>query len=188
MTNMTHKTNKNNLMFSCGGYRELKSYQMSTIVYDATVEFCRHYVSSFSRTNDQMVQAARSGRQNIAEGSRAAGTSKKTEIKLTNVARASLEELLLDYEDFLRQGKLEMWSKDDPQAKRVRNLCYPNPSYSSYESYLKNSEQAANMIICVIHQTNYLLDQQLRKLQEELLNQGGFSERLYQKRKERRGY
>jgi four helix bundle suffix protein len=188
--NMTNKTNKtdDNLMFKHGGYRELKSYQMSTIVYDATVEFCKSYVDKFSRTNDQMVQAARSGRQNIAEGSRAAGTSKKSELKLTNVARASLEELLLDYEDFIRQNGLRAWTKDDLEAKKVRNLCYGNLSYESYKTYLENSEQAANMLICIIHQTNYLLDQQLRKLEQELLNEGGFTERLYSKRRDRRGY
>jgi len=89
-----------------GGYRELKSYQNAEIVYDATVRFCDRFVDRRSRTHDQMVQAARSDKQNIAEGSMASGTSKKTELKLVNVARASLEELLLDYEDFLRQRKL----------------------------------------------------------------------------------
>ena len=188
MTNKTNRTDDNNLMFKQGGYRDLKSYQMSTIVYDTTVEFCKLYISKFSRTNDQMVQAARSRRQNIAEGSRAAGTSKKSELKLTNVARASLEELLLDYEDFIRQNGLRAWIKDDFEAKKVRNLCYGDLSYSSYRSYLKDREQAANMMTCVIHQTNYLLDQQLRKLEKELLDQCGFTERLYNKRRDRRGY
>lgn len=182
-TDWTNKTDKD-LLFRHGGYRDLKSFQMSTIVYDLTVEFCKKFIDYKSRTNDQMVQAARSGRQNIAEGSRASGTSKKTELKLTNVARASLEELLLDYEDFLRQRNLKIWTKDDPQSKNVRNLSYNNPSHLSYQSYLKDAESAANTLICLIHQTNYLLDKQLRTLSEEFVQQGGFNERIYQKRNE----
>lgn len=185
MTDRTNKTDQN-LMFVHGGYRDLKSFQMSTLVYDLTVEFTKRFIDYKSRTRDQMDQAARSGRQNIAEGSRAAGTSKKTELKLTNVARASLEELLLDYEDFLRQRNLKLWAKDFPEAKAVRNLCYKNPSYQSYSSYLNEPESAANMLICIIHQTNYLLDQQLAKLSAEFVEQGGFNERIYQKRSEHR--
>lgn len=182
MTDRTDKTD-DGLMFAHGGYRDLKSFQMATLVVDLNVEFCDRYVDRRSRTHDQMVQAGRSGRQNIAEGSRAAGTSKKTELKLTNVARASLEELLLDYEDYLRQRNLKIWTKDDLQAKAVRNLCYQNPSHQSYASYMNDSEKAANMMICLIHQTNYLLDRQLRKLEDDFLKQGGFTERLYRKRK-----
>jgi four helix bundle suffix protein len=100
-----------------GGYRNLKSFQLAQLVYDVTVRFCERYVDRFSRTRDQMVQAARSGVQNIAEGSQASGTSKKTELKLTNVARASLEELRLDYEDFLRQRGLPLWAREDPRRK-----------------------------------------------------------------------
>ncbi len=180
---MTDNKNKNGLLFQHGGYRDLKSFQMSTLVYDLTIEFCKKFIDFKSRTKDQMEQAARSGRQNIAEGSRAAGTSKKTELKLTNVVRASLEELLLDYEDFLRQRSLEIWAKDHPEAKRVRNLCYSNPSYQSYLPYLDQPQSAANMMICIIHQTNYLLDKQLQKLSDDFLKQGGFTERLYNKRK-----
>src|ERR671922_1719715 len=99
-----------------GGYRRLRSFQVTGIIYDGTVSFCDRFVSKRSRTHDQMVQAARSGRQNIAEGSRAAATSSQTELRLVNVARASLDELLLDYEDFLRQGKMRQWNKDDPEA------------------------------------------------------------------------
>ena len=102
-----------------GGYRKLKSFQIAQLVYDVTVRFCRRYIDRGSRTCDQMVQAARSGVQNIAEGSQASGTSKKTELKLTNVARASLEELRLDYEDFLRQKGLPLWEKDDPRRKEL---------------------------------------------------------------------
>src|SRR3989338_10761404 len=106
-----------------GGYRTLKSFQNATIVYDFTVEFCKHFVKDY-RMRDQMIQAARSGRQNIAEGGQASGTSKKTEMKLVNVARASLVEVLLDYEDFLRQHKLIVWGKEHAQATKVRALAY----------------------------------------------------------------
>jgi four helix bundle protein len=102
-----------------GGYRRLRSFQVTEIVYDGTVSFCDRFVNKRSRTHDQMVQAARSGRQNIAEGSRASATSSQTELRLVNVARASLDELLLDYEDFLRQRRLPAWGKDDPQAREV---------------------------------------------------------------------
>lgn len=171
-----------------GGYRNLKSYQTSTLVYDLTVEFCNHYVREH-RMKDQMVQAARSGRQNIAEGCQASGTSKKTEIKLVNVARASLEELLIDYEDYLRQHGLRMWSKDDPSAQAIRALAYTtDKSYETYRTYLGSAESAANVLICLIHQANYLLDRQLKALEKEFLEKGGFTERLYALRKDKRGY
>src|SRR3990172_7717566 len=105
-----------------GGYRKLRAFQTATVVYDATVSFCERFVDKRSRTVDQMVQAARSGRQNIAEGSRASATSSQTELRLVNVARASLDELLLDYEDFLRQRGLRQWEKDDRQAQEVREV------------------------------------------------------------------
>jgi four helix bundle suffix protein len=136
-----------------------------------------------------MVQAARSGRQNIAEGSQASGTSRKFELKLVGVARASLEELLLDYEDYLRQRSLTLWGKDHSMAQAVRRLAYEeNRSYATYRSYIESSpaELAANTIICLIHQTNYLLDQQLRQLEKAFLEEGGFTERLYHARTRRR--
>lgn len=102
-----------------GGYRRLKTFQLAQLIYDVTVRFCNRYIDKRSRTHDQMVQAARSGQQNIAEGSQASGTSKKTELKLTSVARSSLEELRLDYEDFLRQRELRFWSEDDPRRKEL---------------------------------------------------------------------
>lgn len=133
---------------------------------------------------DQMVQAARSGRQNIAEGSMASGTSKKTELKLVGVARASLEELLLDFEDYLRQRGLPLWGKDSAQAREARALAYmSNRSYKTYETYMAESEAAANAMICLINQTNFLLDQQLKSLEKEFLQEGGFTERLYRERK-----
>jgi restriction system protein len=150
-----------------GGFRKLKSYQSAEIVYDATVVFCNRLIDRRSRTHDQMVQAARSGRQNIAEGSVASGTSKKTELKLVGVARASLEELLLDYQDFLRQRGLPLWGKEHPQAQAIRKLAYTeNRSYGTYKTYVEGGypEVAANTLICLIHQANYLLDQQLRHL------------------------
>ncbi len=173
-----------------GGYRELQSYQMSEIVYDATVVFCNRFINIRSRTHDQMVQAARSGKQNIAEGSMASGTSKKFELKLVGVARASLEELLLDFQDYLRQQGLSLWTKDHPKAREVRKLCYQkNRSYTTYKTYLEASppEVAANTMISLIHQTNYLLDQQLRSLEKDFLKEGGFTERLYRVRSEARG-
>src|SRR5262249_36010899 len=147
------------------------------------------FIDVRSRTHDQMVQAARSGRQNIAEGSQASGTSKKSELKLVGVARASLEELLLDYEDFLRQRGLVLWQKNHPMAETVRRLAYEKDrTYMTYKPYIESSsaETAANTIICLIHQTNYLLDQQLRQLEQAFLEKGGFTERLYWTRKRRK--
>jgi len=172
-----------------GGYRNLKSYQMTEIVYDATTAFCNRLIDRRSRTHDQMVQAARSGKQNIAEGSMASGTSRKTELKLVGVARASLEELLLDYQDYLRQHGLALWGKDDQQAQTVRKLAFEKDrSYETYRSYIEEAppEVAANTLVCLIHQANYLLDQQLRQLEERFLKEGGFTERLYQKRSQAR--
>jgi len=172
-----------------GGYRGLKSYQNTEIVYDATARFCDRFIDRRSRTHDQMVQAARSGKQNIAEGSMASGTSKKTELKLVNVARASLEELLLDYQDFLRQRKLPLWAKDHETAQVVRKLAYAeNRSYTTYRTYVeeKSPEVAANTLICLINQTNYLLDQQLRQLEKQFLQEGGFTEKLYRVRSQTR--
>jgi four helix bundle suffix protein len=172
-----------------GGYRNLKSYQTAEIIYDATVAFCNRFINPRSRTHDQMVQAARSGKQNIAEGSMASATSKKTELKLVNVARASLEELLLDYQDFLRQRGEPVWEKNHPKAAAIRKLAYvENRSYMTYKSYIENesAETAAKTVICLIHQANYLLDQQLRQLEKQFLEEGGFTERLYRVRSQTR--
>jgi restriction system protein len=171
-----------------GGYRKLKSFQTTTIIYDLTADFCSRFVKDY-RMKDQMVQAARSGRQNIAEGCQASGTSKKTELKLIGVARASLEELLLDFEDYLRQRQLERWDKDHFLAQKIRQVAYQeNRSYETYRTYCSNHESAANTALCLIHQANYLLDQQLRALEEQFLKEGGFTERLYQQRKQSRGF
>lgn len=169
-----------------GGYRNLRSYQGATVIYDLTVDFCNKYIDRYSRTTDQMVQAARSGKQNIAEGSMASGTSKKTELKLVSVARASLEELLADFEDYLRQHQLPQWQVNDPRAVEIRKIAYKSDrSHESYKTYMTSAESAANALICLIHQTNYLLDQQLRSLEKSFLEEGGFTERLYKARKEK---
>jgi len=188
-TKATYKTNMSSeILVPHGGYRKLKSFQSATIVYDLTVAFCERYVSEW-RMRDQMIQAARSGRQNIAEGCQASATSKKTEIKLINVARASQEELLLDYEDFLRQKGFVQWDKDNPESKKVRQMAYiENRSQETYSDYLKDSQDGANVLICLIHQTNYLLDKQLRRLDEDFRKNGGFTERLYNVRKNNRKY
>lgn len=177
-----------------GGYRRLRSFRTTTVIYDATVRFCDRFIGKYSRMADQMVQAARSGRQNIAEGSRASASSSQTELRLVNVARASLDELLLDYEDFLRQRKLTVWSKDDTQAaavravgRRLQSTDQSDPSaqsdqsdYSHYARWLehKNPEIVANAIICLIHQANYLLDRQINSLEWAFITEGGYSEQL----------
>lgn len=171
-------------------YKDLKSYQSAVIIYDFTVAFCRKYRSYWSdlsdKISDQMVRAARSGKQNIAEGS-SEKTSKKTEIKLLGVARASLQELLEDYEDFLRQNGFKLWQKESVEAKRVRSLVYRSDwSYRSYLSYLSDPEQAANAMICLINQANYLLDRQLKTLKEKFLNEGGWTEQMFRERLRRR--
>ena len=164
-----------------GGYEDLLSFQKARIVYDATVRFCERFLSKRDRTVDQMVQAARSGKQNILEGCQASGTSKEAEIKLVNVARASLEELLEDYRDFLRVRKMALWEKDSREARFVRRLgSRENRSYEPYRTYIETrpAEIVANILICLIHQTNYLLDQQLRQLEKAFLEEGGLRERM----------
>lgn len=173
-----------------GGYKDLLSYQKAEIVYRATEFFCDRFVSKRSRTYDQMVQAARSGKQNIIEGSVASGTSKESEIKLTNVARASQEELLEDYRDFLRHRKLEEWPKDHPYAKRLRTLCrQPGATYMTFRKGIENPDPAicANVIIGLIKVTSYLLDQQIRRLEQDFLKEGGLRERMTRARLAARG-
>ena len=182
-----------------GGYRKLASFQSATLIYDATYWFCEKHLDSRSRTVDQMVQAARSGRQNIAEGSRASATSSQTELRLVNVARASMEELLLDYEDYLRHRHLPLWRADSPEASEVRSvprLFRENRSewthstdltdlsdqqrWSLYTKWLDHTDATirANAIICLIHQCNYLLDQQITALEQLFVTEGGYSEQL----------
>ena len=189
-----------------GGYRKLKSFQVAQLAYDLTVLFVERYVPRNSRTRDQMVQAARSGVQNIAEGSQASATSKKTELKLTNVARASLEELKLDYEDFLRQHGLRLWGKDDPETLMLRSAKLENiaqlrrlaavlvgrlsdqsdQSDSSDKEGLK-AEVTANCALVLIEQATYLLNRLIERLARDFVDEGGFTERLYRVRTEARG-
>ena len=196
-----------------GGYRRLRSFQVAQLVYDVTVRFCNRYVPRTSRTRDQMVQAARSGVQNIAEGSQASGTSKKTELKLTNVARASLEELRLDYEDYLRQHGLELWSPSHPalrrfKAKRIATMdefvrwvegertqtdtdghgqTQTKESVSVGAGPWKSvsaSELAANGALSLLNVCCYLLDRQLAAQAAAFEREGGFTERLFRVRSE----
>lgn len=185
-----------------GGYRTLRSFQAATVIYDATVSFCERFIDKRSRLVDQMVQAARSGRQNIAEGSRASATSSQTELRLVNVARASLDELLLDYEDFLRQRGKHQWAKDDPEAKAVREMGKRRGQHdptdqsdrtdpsddTAYAAWLNHLDPAvvANAIICLIHQANYLLDKQIAGLECSFIHEGGYSESLAAARMQKR--
>jgi four helix bundle suffix protein len=182
-----------------GGYRDTASFQAATLIYDATVWFCERFLDGRSRTVDQMVQAARSGRQNIAEGSRASAVSSQTELRLINVARASLEELLLDYEDFLRHRRLPQWAPDSREASEVRTVARTlrkdrsDPSDRSDRTDLSDSDRAtlyapwlehadpairANALICLIHQANYLLDRQIAALEKAFVEGGGYTEQL----------
>jgi four helix bundle suffix protein len=175
-----------------GGYRNLLSYRKAEIVYDATVYFCDRYIDRRSRTRDQMVQAARSGKQNIVEASMASGTSKETEIKLTNVARASLEELLEDYRDFLRVGGHRIWEKESKEAMYVRRLGSrthgATETYETYRPFIETRppEVVANILVCLIHQANYLLDRQIGQLERAFLEEGGLRERMFRARVEAR--
>ncbi len=172
-----------------GGYKKLLSYQKSEIVFDGTVYFCGKFMDKRDRTFDQMIQAARSGKQNIVEGCMASGTSKETEIKLINVARASLEELLEDFRDYLRTRGFTIWDKDSKDALYVRKLgASKDVSYETFKKFFETRppETVANIIICLIHQTNYLLDQQIRKLETAFIQEGGLRERMTRARLEER--
>jgi four helix bundle suffix protein len=172
-----------------GAYHELLSYRKAVIVCDATFRFCQRFLDRRDRTVDQMAQAARSGKQNIVEGCMASGTSKEMEIKLTNVARASLEGVLEDYRDFLRARNLRLWDKDSREATFVRRMGgKKNTTYesyrTSYRTYIETrpAEIVANIIICLVHQTNYLLDQQIRRMEQDFVTDGGLRERMTQAR------
>ncbi len=168
-----------------GGYQGLKAFQMAEIVFDATHAFCERFYPNDARMKDQMVQAARSGKQNIAEGSQVSPTSSKSELFLIGVARGSLEELLVDYKDFLRLNGLELWSKDHEKAQYIRELgSRRDRTYTTYRTYVeeKSPQSAANTIICLIHQTTYLIDQLKRQLAKQFEAEGGFSERLHRVR------
>ncbi len=179
----------NNLIAPHGGYKNLKSFQNAEIVFDLTIEFCNAFLSDHRtnksyksyRTYDQMVQAARSGSRNIAEGSQTSGTSKQSELRLLDVARASLEELLADYAAFLRQNNLPLWHKSDPRAMAIRQLVYKaDRTHKTYMTYMSEAESTANCLICLINQTNYLLDQQIKSLGKDLVKRGDFKDRYRQ--------
>ena len=176
-----------------GGYRKTASFQTATIIYDAAYWFCEKFLDARSRMADQMVQAARSGRQNIAEGSRASATSSQTELRLLNVARASLEELLLDFEDFLRHRHLPQWAADGTDAQAVREVprkfrrdrsdltdLTDQERWAFYVPWLEHADPSvrANALICLINQANYLLDQQIAAVEEQFVTSGGYSEQL----------
>jgi four helix bundle suffix protein len=172
-----------------GQYRHLLSYQKAEIVYDLTYRFCQRFLAKSDRTIGQMVQAARSGKQNIVEGSIASGTSKETELKLTDVARASLEELLTDYYDFLRVRNFPIWKKESREARYVGHIGRkPHVTYEDYRQLCETrpASVVANIAICLIHQTNYLLDRQMLRLQADFVEEGGIRERMTRARLERR--
>ncbi|MDX2109688.1 MAG: four helix bundle suffix domain-containing protein [Verrucomicrobiota bacterium] len=165
-----------------GDYQTLLSYQKAEVVYDITFRFAHKYLGKGDRTVDQMIQSARSGKQNILEGSKAALTSTETEIKLTSVGRASLEELIADYRDYLRVRDLAIWDKNSKQALFVRALGRKTPhTFELYREFIETRppDVIANIAICLIHQTNYLLDQQLRSMERNFLEQGGLRERMF---------
>jgi four helix bundle suffix protein len=168
-----------------GGYEDLLSFQKARIVYDGTVRFCGRFLKSSDRTCDQMIQAARSGKQNILEGSQASGTSKEMEIKLTNIARASLEELLEDYRDFLRLRGIPEWPRGHSHFRRLQKLNRePNANYATFKKGVEHSDPAiaANVMIGLVKVTNYLLDQQLRRLESAFVQDGGLRERMIRAR------
>jgi len=172
-----------------GGHRKLRSYQKAQIVFDATVFFCRRFLDKRDRTVDQMVQAARSGKQNIVEASQASGTSKEMEIKLTNVARASLAELEEDYQDFLRTRRLLEWPPEHAYSRRLRTLNRtPDATYAIFQKGIENPdpEIAANVILGLVRATCYLLDRQLATLEQAFLKEGGLRERMTRARLKRR--
>lgn len=182
--------NSHRLLPPRGDYRTLLTYQKSEVIYDITFRFCRRFLARGDRTIDQMVQAARSGKQNILEGSKAGTTSKETEIKLTNVARASLEELLEDYRDFLRVRNLTIWEKDGREARYARKLGMASPlTYEDFREIVetRSADVVANIAICLIHQANYLLDRQLAGLERAFLHSGGLRERMTRARLDARG-
>jgi four helix bundle suffix protein len=169
-----------------GGYQNLLSYQKALIIYDATLHFCNRFFTKFDRTREQMIQAARSGKQNILEGSEASATSKETEIKLTNTARASLKELLEDYRDFMRNHDIKEWEPNHRNALRLRNLNRtPGANYEMFRKAIEHSDPAicANAIAGLIKVTCYLLDRQIERLEQDFLKEGGLRERMTRARR-----
>lgn len=163
-----------------GYYRKLRVYQIAEIIYDVTYIFTQRFLSKGDRTVDQMVQAARSGKQNIAEGSAAGSTSKETEIKLTNVAKASLQELLIDYEDFIRTRDFELWGKNSTKAVATRRICATKNDSSFFREAvrIRSAETVANIAIILIHQADVLLYRLIERQKADFLRQGGIREQM----------
>ena len=163
-----------------GHYRNLRVYQVTEMIYDITFHFCQRFLQKGDRTIDQMVQAARSGKQNIAEGNQAAATSSETEIKLTNVAKASLEELLDDYEDYLRVRGLQQWGQLHPRYDAMRQYARSKQIQKDYASQIQkmNDEEIANLSITLIHQASYMLQRLLETMQDRFVKEGGIKERM----------
>ena len=181
VTDMGKNTASETFIPPHGGYAGLLAYRKALVVFQGTVRFCERFLETRDRTIDQMIQAARSGKQNIVETSKVSGTSKEAEIKLINVARASLEELLEDYRDFLRVRKAQLWKKDSREALFVRKLgATKDVFYRTYETYIETRppEVIANILVCLIHQTNYLVEQLIRKLEKAFVEEGGLRERM----------
>lgn len=185
---MNNQQNQEPLLPRTGNYRKLLTYQKAEAIYDITYHFCKNYLQRGDRTIDQMVQAARSGKQNIVEGSAASATSKEMEIKLVNVAKASLQELLVDYEDYLRTRNHRQWENDSVELLKMRELGRKHNDSAFYMSLVKvrPPETIANMAICMIKQTDYMLFKQLHSLGEDFLKNGGMRERMTRMRVERR--
>lgn len=172
-----------------GGYQKLITFQRAEIIYDATIYFTGRFLSKKDRTVDQMAQAARSGKQNIAEASMASGTSKETEIKLTNVARASQEELLIDYRDYMRNHGIIEWNKDHPYAVRMSDLIKNQPAnYKTFQKGIEhlNVEICVNVIVSLIKVTQFLLTRQIKSLEKDFIQNGGLRERMTRVRLETR--
>lgn len=186
MTN--NPPNQEPMLPRTGNYRKLYTYQKAEAIYDITYYFCKNYLQRFDRTIDQMVQAARSGKQNIVEGSAASATSKETEIKLVNVAKASLQELLIDYEDYLRTRNHRQWENNSVELLKMRELGRKHNDSAFYMELVKTRppETIANMAICMIKQTDYMLFKQLQSLSEDFLKNGGMRERMTRMRLDRR--
>ncbi len=171
-----------------GFYRKLRAFQVAEIIYDVTYIFIKRFITHGDRTGDQMLQAARSGKQNIAEGSAAGSTSKETEIKLTNVAKASLQELLIDYEDYLRVRGLTQWDKDSQKAMQTRRFCVAHNESSVYRKAMavRSDETIANICIILIHQADVLLHKLIERQKADFLRQGGIREQMSAARREAR--
>ena len=185
---MNNQQNQEPLIPRTGNYRKLYTYQKAEAIYDITYYFCKNYLQRGDRTVDQMVQAARSGKQNIVEGSAASATSKETEIKLVNVAKASMQELLIDYEDYLRTRNHRQWENDSVELKKMRELGRKHNDSAFYMPLVKTRppETIANIAICLIKQTDYMLFNQLQSLGKDFLKNGGMRERMTRMRLDRR--